>query len=455
MRHPAVLRAVVLAALLLLPATPAVAAESAMPTRQASAFGMDWVPYIDPADLPPVEQRKAVCLVDTGVAVTPDLPEDRPEGPVVARLAVDGGSGLPGDGPEHSHGTTMASVAGAVAGNDWGTVGAWPAVRIVSMRAMDYDKTVFTVEDWLAAMVACRQNADEHNIAVVNLSLGAATPLSAGQRPRLEDYTTRMHNGGMSVLVSAGNSGAALNGLATVSGVVPVAAGNTSGPLCTYASYATGVLVGPGCGIDISWEGQPALSDRGGSSSATVFASTLVALLRTLRPDSSWQDAERWVTAGAATAASLPRINGEAAARAAGLGAVVDRARARMPRPPAAILPGGSNQRLDAPPVSVGDEVRSGRLPRPRATAHYAQRSLNIQLRNVVNAVDRISVAARVRLGGRSSWRRVVMEARSKLRWRLQRAPQRVRLRYLPFDGDTFAPSPGRTLIAQRGGSFR
>ena len=84
---------------------------------------MDWVPYIDPADLPPVEQRKVICLVDSGVEVNPDLPADRPEGPIVMRTSVDNTSGLPGDKPEHAHGTNMASIAGAVAGNDGGAVG--------------------------------------------------------------------------------------------------------------------------------------------------------------------------------------------------------------------------------------------------------------------------------------------------------------------------------------------
>ena len=175
MHRPAVLRlaaALLVAACLLLPtATPAPAAESAMPTRQASAYGMDWVPYIDPADLPPVDQRKAICLVDTGVAVTPDLPEDRPEGPVVARLSIDGGSGLPGPLPEHEHGTNMASVAGAVAGNDWGTVGAWPAVRIVSVRAMPYETSTFPVSNYRLALTRFVNLAVDFYVVVANLSL--------------------------------------------------------------------------------------------------------------------------------------------------------------------------------------------------------------------------------------------------------------------------------------------
>ena len=72
--HTALRAAALAAAIFTSTSASAGAAESAMPTRQASAYGMDWIPYIDPADLPPVSQRKAVCLVDTGVDVTPDLP---------------------------------------------------------------------------------------------------------------------------------------------------------------------------------------------------------------------------------------------------------------------------------------------------------------------------------------------------------------------------------------------
>ncbi len=61
-----------------------------------------------------------------------------------------------------------------------------------------------------------------------------------------------------------------------------------------------------------------------------MFASTLVALLRTLRPDASREAAEQWLRDGAQPFAGRPVINGEASARAAGLGAIVDRARARM-----------------------------------------------------------------------------------------------------------------------------
>src|SRR3954467_11730574 len=191
---------------------PARAAESAMPTAQAKAYGMDWVPYIDPADLPPVEQRKVICLVDSGVEVNPDLPADRPEGPIVARQSTDGTSGLPGDKPEHAHGTSMASLAGAVGGNDGGTVGAWPAVRILSMRALAYDRTSFAAGDWRRGVQECSTRAaGGWPVVTISLSLGSNRPMDERERALLAEYVARAHNQGINVLAAAGNSGATLD----------------------------------------------------------------------------------------------------------------------------------------------------------------------------------------------------------------------------------------------------
>ena len=72
-----------------------------------------------------------VCIVDSGVNMTPDL-----EGVVVERLAYDGGD--PGDtypqeGIDDGHGTYVATfLAGQV--NGWGGAGLWPRAKIVSVR---------------------------------------------------------------------------------------------------------------------------------------------------------------------------------------------------------------------------------------------------------------------------------------------------------------------------------
>src|SRR4051812_6244714 len=78
--------AIVAAAVSCWAAPVASADESAWPTAQAKAYHFDFVPYLDPPAKP-----AAVCLVDSGVDVTPDTPADSPDGPIVKRLALDGG----------------------------------------------------------------------------------------------------------------------------------------------------------------------------------------------------------------------------------------------------------------------------------------------------------------------------------------------------------------------------
>src|SRR3954454_8196403 len=110
--------------LALLPAPPA-HAEYKTTTAQALAAHAEWLPYAPP----PPNEPAAVCLVDTGVDLNPDTASN-----VIARVALDGGD--PSDLSPSKHGTQMAMVMGAPI-NDWGMVGFWPRVPIVSVRAFE------------------------------------------------------------------------------------------------------------------------------------------------------------------------------------------------------------------------------------------------------------------------------------------------------------------------------
>lgn len=437
------------------------AAESPMPTSQAKAYGMDWVPYIDPADLPPVRQRKVVCLVDSGVGIDEDLPADRPEGPVVARTSLWGDSGLDGRGWENQHGTRMASFAGAVAGNDWGTVGAWPAVRIYSVRAMSHDETVFRESAYRQGVQACRlaaTDADPDPIVVVNLSLGCGCTVGEVEQGYLDEQVVSALNRDISVLAAAGNSGGALGSPANSTGLVPVAAGDTGGgELCSYASYGWDALVGPGCGLHVSHGGEPAWTDGGGSSAATMFASTLVALLRTLRLDARRVDAERWLREGARTFSGHPVIDGEGSARAAGLGAIVDRARSRMPVEPEAD-PAPLAPRSDPPswsPAPPGADETTGRrlrrLPRPRVALRWSGGTLTVRLRSRTRESERLRLTTGNKAGTASRSRTFAIT--HQRRWRMTSLPRptRVTVAALPRAGSqSWSTSRDLTLTYRR-----
>src|SRR3954470_2898175 len=108
---------------LALTGAPPADAEYKTTTSQAVAAHAEWLPYAPP----PPNGAAAVCLVDTGVDLNPDTASN-----VIARIALDGGD--PSDLSDSKHGTQMAMVMGAPM-NDWGMVGFWPGVRIVSVRA--------------------------------------------------------------------------------------------------------------------------------------------------------------------------------------------------------------------------------------------------------------------------------------------------------------------------------
>src|SRR5436190_19962630 len=150
---------VVFAGLAALSATSAAADESPMPTTQAVAANADWVPYLDPPAKP-----AAVCLVDSGVDVTPDTPADSPDGPIVKRIALDGGPGTAANSTwEGGHGTRMA-VVGAAPANGWGAVGFWPGARIVSIRAMPAEATTFPFDTYSKAIDLCNKQAVSEDV---------------------------------------------------------------------------------------------------------------------------------------------------------------------------------------------------------------------------------------------------------------------------------------------------
>ena len=108
---------------LLLTLSSVAAAASPPVTRQAAAANAAFLAYAPP----PAGGARALCLVDTGVDVTPDTAPG-----LVSATALDGGTGS--DVDPLKHGTIDAAVAG---GAGHGVLGAWPQLKIVSVRATD------------------------------------------------------------------------------------------------------------------------------------------------------------------------------------------------------------------------------------------------------------------------------------------------------------------------------
>jgi len=339
-----------MSALFAMCAPAAMADESAMPTTQAQAYNADWVPYLDPPEKP-----AAVCLVDSGVNITPDTPADSPTGPIVKRLALDGGSGEAASPTwEGLHGTRMAFV-GAAPVNGWGAVGFWPGARIVSIRAMPTGSTDFPFESYSRALTLCTKYAADLNIAAVNLSLGCECQPTSGELARLNDRVVGAHSNSESVVAAAGNNAGPVDSPANEPGVLAVGAGDKTGGLCSFSNRGPGIdVVAPGCDIDFadSSSGELWRDYRSGTSGGSMTVSTVLALVRSYRPDLDWYGAEQMVANSARVTAVGAVLNVEALFRDAGLESFVDAAKARMPvplTPNGQVMPGEPDPRDGVP----------------------------------------------------------------------------------------------------------
>ena len=130
----------------------------------------------------------------------------------------------------------MAMTAGAPM-NDWGTVGIWPGVRIVSIRARPIGRPL-SFESYQRAISECEKRAGTYGwVAAVNLSMGCGCAYSDAEIARLENRIADAHQRfNVSVIASAGNSAASIGMPAAASGVLSVGASDHVSGLCSYSN---------------------------------------------------------------------------------------------------------------------------------------------------------------------------------------------------------------------------
>lgn len=304
---------------------PALASAEEIHTSQAvraNAGDTTWAPLGD--------RPAAVCLIDTGVNEQPDTAST-----VVQRLAVDGGSGDDIGGT--LHGTLVAMMISAPL-NGWGMVGIAPGIPIVSVRASDGAGSFFS-DDVRGAMTTCRQIAPDYNIRDINLSLGTSAQPSPATLTAFGDAVDAARARGISVTASAGNVPGPLEFPANVPGVLSVAAGDSDGPLCSFAAGdptqdPPADIVAPGCALDVAMPDSGIAAWVDGSSEAVGEVAGALAQLYTARPDLTPDEAEHLLTDNATPTAGGPTLDVAAAWRAAGLEQLLAAgAAARPPEP--------------------------------------------------------------------------------------------------------------------------
>jgi serine protease AprX len=152
---------------------------------------------------PDAGDGSTVALIDTGVAVTPDL-----QGRVVRGLDLSG----EGDGIDrYGHGTFMA---GLIAGDGTASkngpvrhVGVAPGATILSVKVAGADGST-TVGKVIAGIGWVVMHRDDYGVDVINLSFGVDSPLPYLLNP-LSTAVEAAWASGITVVVAAGNDGRA------------------------------------------------------------------------------------------------------------------------------------------------------------------------------------------------------------------------------------------------------
>lgn len=285
---------------------------SGYPTPQAVAAHAEFL-----LNAPPPPSQAAVCVIDTGVSVIPEL-----EGKVIARRALDGGTlddvwHDPAN-PASGHGTFVASaIAGSPDGR--GGAGIWPQAKIVSVRVFRPGTQTVSGTDWVNAIHRCKRAAND--VKIINISLGGGVH-SREDQIHLRTALERARGLGINVIAAGGNNGtiefpASFDNVTAVGGISP------AGIACPFPQNPASVhLLAPGCGVSISVFTRTTASIDG-SSIAAPFVSGVMAALRSYRSDLSPQDAEELVLNSARRMGLGRGLDAEALFRAAGLAALI------------------------------------------------------------------------------------------------------------------------------------
>jgi hypothetical protein len=327
MRRHVVLPVLAAVGIALATASPGEAAAPSV-SAQAQAANAAFLAYAPP----PATGAGALCLVDTGVDVNPDTQQE-----LVSATAVDEGSG--NDVDPNGHGTTMAMIAGA-AGK--GMIGAWPQIKIVSVRATTAptpgEEPTFEFDDYVYGMNECSTLQRTYRIDAIDLALSSTIPPSPDQAQDFANAVGVAHGQNMAVLAAAGNQPGAAGQPAAQPGVFAVGASTAQadklsptavGSPCNFSATQGLTFYAPGCGLDQAdpFSDQPTCCGNG-TSQASAFTAAVIVAMMSYDPTLSYAAAEQLLV----STATDGNLNVTAAFQAAGLGAIVTQGNADIPK---------------------------------------------------------------------------------------------------------------------------
>jgi type VII secretion-associated serine protease mycosin len=213
-----------------------------------------------------------VAVVDSGIdASHPDL-----TGRVLPGTDLVTGTG-DGSADGYGHGTHVAGIIAATAGNGIGVAGLAPGVALLPVRVLDDSGT-----GWSSTTAAGIIWAVDHGAQVVNLSLGSTVPSAVSQQA--VDYASAH---GVLVVAAVGNgrdTGNLANYPAAYDGVLGVGATDQADASASFSTTGASVdVAAPGVSIESTYKGA-AYATMSGTSMATPYVSASAALLKAANP---------------------------------------------------------------------------------------------------------------------------------------------------------------------------
>jgi hypothetical protein len=355
-------RAATIAGLLLATNVAPAGAASPPVTGQATTADAAFLAYAPP----PPHGAGALCLVDTGVNTHPDTTPG-----LVSATALDGGTGS--DVDPLGHGTVDAAIAG---GAGHGVLGAWPQLKIVSIRATDIpspgQEPSFEFDDYIKGIGQCTEPTPGGIRAeAIDLPLQSTIQPSPDQTAAFAAAVAKAQAQGISILAAAGNKPGAIELPASEPGIFAVGGDQVAGKvydpnpagICSDSATTGLTFYGPGCGIDtIDPITDAPLCCGNGTSQASAFTAGVLVALRSYDPS---------LTPGKAVQLLLSTTTGghldvAAAFRADGLGAIVDAGNAAIPAPPLVPAQPAPTSTSTTTPATPGSAPVAPRVvPRP------------------------------------------------------------------------------------------
>jgi hypothetical protein len=244
-------------------------------------------------------------------------------------------------------------------------VGAWPQLKIVSVRAVDPptpgQEPTFIFDYYAEAMTRCVGAAKSDHVRAIDLALSSTIPPSPDQAADFANELGVAHAHNIAVLAAAGNQPAAVEEPGAEPGVLAVGAATaqpnstsmtSTGGVCSFSASQGLTFFAPGCGLD---EANP-FTDvpkccGNGTSQASAFAAAVIVALMSYDPTLTYGRAEQLLV----STATGGDLNVTAAFQTDGLGSIVAAGDAGIPHPGSAAA---SSPTSSPPTAQAGLSVR-------------------------------------------------------------------------------------------------